>query len=282
MGLRAIVTFDAPTGGGAGNGLVSWYDAALTGPLKDLVEQEPRGGAYSAAETHADERAERMDFGLVSTGWNAMRQELLREPETAFVTLWSESLETPAAHVRSSSISVRRPNMGGRLLLGDALGSPDDPAYCDGAVAFLVAALDAVNPAFAWLGDDGPATDDTHLDCVLGRKVRDSVREARTFLRGYSWTTVCPEELSQRLGGPKALAATGAFHRIVPLTAGGVVLQATRTVADYTDDAVRRVVDALRPVLPPGMPQFDPARGLRPRSEPAWRPPRQAAGPSIA
>lgn len=259
MGLRAMVTFDAATGGGIGNGLVSWYYAALTGPLKDLVEQEPQGGAYSAAETHADQRAERMDFGLVSTGWDAMRQELLRAPETAFVTLWSESPDTPAAHVRSSSINVRRPNMGGQLTLGDALGSPDDPAYCDSAVEFLIAALDAVNPAFAWLGDNGPATYDTNLDCVLGRRVRDSVREARTFLRGYSWTTVCPEELSQRLGGPQALAATGAFHRIIPLTAGGVVIQATRTVADYTDDAVRRVFDALRPILPPGKPQFDPA-----------------------
>ncbi|MEU3922857.1 hypothetical protein [Streptomyces sp. NPDC029004] len=259
MGLRAMVTFDAGTGGGVGNGLVSWYDAALMGPLKDLVEQERRGSAYSATETHADERAERMDFGLVSTGWDAMRQELLRVPETAFVTLWSESLDTPAAHVRSSSIKVRRPNVGGRLQLGDAMGSPDDPAYCESAVAFLVAALDTVNPAFAWLGDDGPATDDTNLDCVLNRRVRDSVREARNLLRGYSWTTVCPEELSRRLGGPDALAGTGAFHRVVPLTGGGVVLQATRTVAEYSDDAVRRVFEALHPVLPPGIPQFDPA-----------------------
>lgn len=116
-----------------------------------------------------------------------------------------------------------------------------------------------MNPAFAWLGDDGPATDDTNLDCVLNRRVRDSVREARNLLRGYSWTTVCPEELSQRLGGPGALAGTGAFHRVVPVSGGGVVLQATRTAAEYSDDAVRRVFEALRPVLPPGMPRLDPA-----------------------
>lgn len=139
------------------------------------------------------------------------------------------------------------------------MGEPDDPRFCAGAVEFLVAALDAVNPAFAWMGVDGPATDDTNLDCVLNRRVRDSVREARAFLRGYSWITVCPEELSVRLGGPGALAATGAFHRVVPLSAGGVVLQATETVAAYTDEAVRGVFEALHPVLPPGVPQFDPA-----------------------
>lgn len=54
-------------------------------------------------------------------------------------------------------------------------------------------------------------------------------------------------------------AATGAFHGVFPLAAGGVVLQATRTVEEYSDDAVRRVFEALHPVLPPEMPQFDPA-----------------------
>lgn len=133
------------------------------------------------------------------------------------------------------------------------------PGSAAGAVEFLVAALDAVNPAFAWLGADAPASEETNLDWVLNRRVRDSVREARKFLRGYSWTTVCPEELSVRLGGPGALAATGAFHRVVPLSAGGVVLQATETAAAYTDNAVRGVFEALHPVLPPGVPQFDPA-----------------------
>ncbi|MDQ1012636.1 hypothetical protein QFZ82_007121 [Streptomyces sp. V4I23] len=122
-----------------------------------------------------------------------------------------------------------------------------------------MAALDGVNPAFAWLGADAPASEETNLDWVLGRRVRDSVREARKLLRGYSWTTVCPEELSQRLGGPDALAASGAFHAVFPLRAGRAVLQATRTAAEYTDDAVRRVFEALHPVLPPGMPRFDPA-----------------------
>jgi hypothetical protein len=259
MGLRAIVTFDAATGGGVGNGLATWYDAALSGPLQRLVEQERQGTVFTLANARADEHAEEREFQPLFTGWEAMRQELLSEPGLAHVIFMRERLGRPFVHIRSASIGSRRPNMGAQLLLGDAMGRPDDPAYCESAVSFLVAALDTVNPAFAWLGDDGPATDDTNLDCLLNRRVRDSVREARNLLRGYSWTTVCPEELSRRLGGPDALAAIGAFHRVVPLTAGGVVLQATRTVADYSNDAVRRVFEALHPVLPPGMPQFDPA-----------------------
>lgn len=259
MGLRAIVTFDAATRGGVGNGLASWYGSALSGPLKDLVEQERRGATFTMANSRADERTEEREYQPLSTAWTAMRQELLREPARAHVLFMRRPLGRPFVHLRSANIGSRPPNMGAQLLLGDAMGELDDPRFCADAVRFLVAALDAVNPAFAWMGVDGPATDDTNLDCVLNRRVRDSVREARKLLRGYSWTTVCPEELSVRLGGPGALAATGAFHRVVPLSAGGVVLQATETAAAYTDEAVRGVFEALHPVLPPGVPQFDPA-----------------------
>ncbi|MEU5142431.1 hypothetical protein [Streptomyces sp. NPDC021139] len=211
------------------------------------------------ANSRADERAEEREYQPLFTAWTAMRQELLREPALAHVLFMRRPLGRPFVHLRSADIGSRPPNMGAQLLLGDAMGGLDDPRFCADTVRFLVAALDAVNPAFAWMGVDGPATDDTNLDCVLNRRVRDLVRQARTFLRGYSWTTVCPEELSVRLGGPEALAATGAFHRVVPLSAGGVVLQATETAAAYTDEAVRGVFEALPPVLPPGVPQFDPA-----------------------
>ncbi|MFF2330904.1 MULTISPECIES: hypothetical protein [unclassified Streptomyces] len=259
MGLRAIATFDAVTSGGVGTGLASWFGAALAGPLRSPVEQEGRGGAFFSASTRSDERAPRRDHHPLSTGWEAMRQELLREPETAHVLFMREYLGRPLVHVRSSTIRVRRPNAEAQLLFGEECGRLDDPDFCSRAVEFLVAALDTVNPAFAWVGADAPAGEETNLDWVLNRRVRASVREARKLLRGYSWTTVCPEELSQRLGGPAALAATGAFHRVFPLAAGGVVLQATGTAAEYSDDAVRGVFEALHPVLPPGLPQFDPA-----------------------
>ncbi|MFE7127052.1 hypothetical protein [Streptomyces sp. NPDC057617] len=261
--MRAIATFDAGTDGGVGNGLASWFGAALTGPLASLLERESQGSAFFSARTRADERAPSREFHPLSTGWEAMRQELLLEPETAHVLYMREYLGRALVHVRSSTIRVHRPNAEAQLVFGEEFGEEfgglGDPGLCSRAVEFLVAALDNVNPAFAWLGADAPATEETNLDWVLNRRVRNSVREARKLLRGYSWTTVCPGELSERLGGPAALAATGAFHRVFPLAAGGIVLQATRTVAEYSDDAVRRVFEALHPVLPPGMPQFDPA-----------------------
>ncbi|MGV9874754.1 hypothetical protein ACWDUG_18775 [Streptomyces cellulosae] len=259
MSLRAIATFDVSTGGGVGHALAAWFGAALAGPLRGRLEQEQQGTAFFSASTRATERAPRQEYQPLATGWEAMRQELLSEPETAHVLYMREHLGKPLVHVRSSTIRVRRPNAEAQLLFGADCSGPDDAGFCAGAVEFLVAALDAVNPAFAWLGADAPASEETNLDWVLNRRVRDSVREARKFLRGYSWTTVCPEELSVRLGGPGALAATGAFHRVVPLSAGGVVLQATETAAAYTDNAVRGVFEALHPVLPPGVPQFDPA-----------------------
>lgn len=58
---------------------------------------------------------------------------------------------------------------------------------------------------------------------------------------------------------PDAPAATGVFQRAVPLSAGGVVLQATETAVEHTGHAVRGVFEVLHPVLPPGMPQLDSA-----------------------
>ncbi|MFF9861823.1 hypothetical protein [Streptomyces tendae] len=213
MCLRAIATFDVSTGGGVGHGLATWFGAALAGPLRDRLEQEQQGTAFFSASTRATERSPRQEYQPLATGWEAMRQELLHEPETAHVLYMREQLGTPLVHVRSATIRVRRPNAEAQLLFGADCGRLDDAGFCAGAVEFLVAALDAVNPAFAWLGADALASEETNLDWVLHRRVRDSVRQARTFLRGYSWTTVCPEELSVRLGGPEALAATGAFHR---------------------------------------------------------------------
>ncbi|MFI8007039.1 hypothetical protein [Streptomyces sp. NPDC086010] len=58
-----------------------------------------------------------------------------------------------------------------------------DAAWSAGLVAFLAAALDGANPAFA--------------------------RKSRALARGYSWVTGVPAELAGRLGGPAVLEATG-------------------------------------------------------------------------
>lgn len=80
----------------------------------------------------------------------------------------------------------------------------------------------------------------------------------RRVLRGYSWVTVCPAELAARLGGAAALAGCGAFVRVEELPRGAVWLQATEDFAGYDEAAMRRVFEALAPVLPAGQPEPDP------------------------
>lgn len=127
MGLRAMVTFDAATRGGVGNGLAAWYGAALAGPLQELVERERQGTVFTLANTRADEYAEEREDQPLSTGWEAMRQELLREPGLAHAIFMREPLGRPFVHIRSASIGGRRPNMGAQLLLGDAMGRAGRP-----------------------------------------------------------------------------------------------------------------------------------------------------------
>ncbi|MFC8242266.1 hypothetical protein [Streptomyces chartreusis] len=259
MSLLASVTLDPGTQGGTGAGIASWFEAVLAGPLAEVMDRERSGGATSLAVTRMEESEESKEFFLPSDGWGPMRQELMRDPETANVVLLLPDSERPIAHVRSSSIRVRRPNVEVQLLLDEQMARLDDGEYCESLVDFLVSALNSVNPAFGHVSADQPMTEKTNLDVVLGRKVRKSVAEARQFLRGYSWVTVCPVELAERLGGVSSLESSGAFCSVIPLAAGGVVLQATETIFEYSDEAMRRVFSALAPVLPPGFPAFDPA-----------------------
>jgi len=111
-----------------------------------------------------------------------------------------------------------------------------DPAYGE-----IVVNAETVSPA-------------TMLDLALYRPDEESARTSRDRLRGYEWVTVCPKELAAQVGGPATLRRTGAFHEVVPLAHGGVLLRATDAPADYRADRVRSVFRALAPILPPGQP----------------------------
>ncbi|MFF4054440.1 hypothetical protein ACFYZ8_18205 [Streptomyces sp. NPDC001668] len=54
---------------------------------------------------------------------------------------------------------------------------------------------------------------------------------------------------------PPAALSAERFH----WRAGGAVLQSTETLTGFSDDAMRDVFRVLAPVLPAGMPRFDPA-----------------------
>lgn len=114
-----------------------------------------------------------------------------------------------------------------------------------------------INPSFGQLsyGDGGLARTEFELASDMPLLPRQLLPDSRRYLRGYHWLTVCPQELADKLGGPHALQATGAFTNVTPLRNGGVWLQATDTFADYDMAAATRTWNALAPVLRPGPPR---------------------------
>jgi len=91
----------------------------------------------------------------------------------------------------------------------------------------------------------------------------------REALFGHSWVTVLPAQLAERLGGPDALSATGAFHEVLPLPRGGALVRATVRLGDYDLAAARRVRDALAPVMPERFRRFVNADTVVDDSQPA-------------
>jgi hypothetical protein len=251
---------DASTTGGKGPAIARWFNAALSGPLVDLRRMEEQGiEVVSMASTRKDEASRPQEFAPISKNWPLMERVLMEAPETAHLLFFDDDHDGPVSHLKSSSIMVREPNMDLSLILEPDASELEDAVYCSGIIDFLVSGLDPVNPAFARVDVTGPWTEDTNLDVALGRSTRRSVDGARSLLRGYSWATVCPAELCERLGGASKIRASEAFCKVIPLAAGGMVLQATSTIAEFSDDAMRKVFRVLAPVLPPGMPKFDPA-----------------------
>ncbi|MBV1855921.1 hypothetical protein [Catellatospora tritici] len=119
--------------------------------------------------------------------------------------------------------------------------------------------VEAADPGYAEIGyeqwvPEAGLDDMTKLDRVLYRHPVDSIAAQRSLLRGYSWLTVVPGELADRLGGAAATRATGAFHQVETLPQGGLWLLATEHFDEYDPVAARRVFEALAPVLPPGRP----------------------------
>lgn len=73
--------------------------------------------------------------------------------------------------------------------------------------------------------------------------------DSRKVLVGYSWVTVVAPRLAGRLGGAAALRESGAFYEVSTLRNGGLWLRATPVINEFTGDRIRRVFEALAPVL---------------------------------
>ncbi|MWA13146.1 DUF3396 domain-containing protein [Streptomyces sp. BA2] len=129
-----------------------------------------------------------------------------------------------------------------------------DPEFCSRLVENLSVAADGSNPAFGRV-EYGFYSDRANLDVALRRKPREFLPTSRSLLRGYGWVTICPEELVKRLGGVQSLESGGAFFRVIPLSSGGVVLQASETLFGYSDEVMDAVFRSLAKVLPVGAPR---------------------------
>ncbi|WP_328443335.1 hypothetical protein OG780_44425 [Streptomyces sp. NBC_00386] len=245
--------------GSRGASLVRWFRAVRTGLYSGLVEAEAGsgGGVVSEAQIVPDIDDLVRRFPRIGKTWPQFEEELAAFPWGAQLVFLTEGGELDDLG-RASSYHVLSDGSIWRASALAKVNSPDDAASCTAVVDFLYAALDGSSPLYGHIEWDN-FDELTNLDTVLRRRRRTSLREGRQFLRGYAWVTVCPAELVTRLGGAAVLEDSGAFHRVFPLRAGGVLLQASATMDGYTDQVMERVFEALAPVLPPGEPRPDPA-----------------------
>ncbi|CAL9549737.1 hypothetical protein SUDANB21_04416 [Streptomyces sp. enrichment culture] len=132
-----------------------------------------------------------------------------------------------------------------------------DKEFQDHFLRFLKGSAAGLNPSFGHVAYNY-TVGKTALEEVLGPPwllPEDTLPESRLYLRGYSWLTVCPQELADRLGGAAELRATGAFHEVDELAEGGVWLLATPAFDEYDQEHSARVWGALAPVIRPGKPR---------------------------
>ncbi|MFF1423200.1 hypothetical protein [Streptomyces sp. NPDC058280] len=258
MDVTLWATLDELAAEPRGDLLVQWFRTAVD-TLFPAESRELAGSKAVVAESLSGGR----DFRVpdVRANWRDLADALRGLPLHASAAFHEPHPDDGSWVDHFGRIEATRVGRGGsHSELSVAVFAADrisDPAYCSGLVDFLATALDGANPAFARI-DHLNFHDTTDLEAVLRRPQRKSLREARTLLRGYSWVTGVPAELAARLGGARALEAT--FHAVRELPGGGLLLQATETLAGYDKHRMHAVFRALAPVLPPGMPDNAPAR----------------------
>jgi len=139
----------------------------------------------------------------------------------------------------------------------EEVGWPDAPALQDGWARFVKRQAAAVGACWGCMTDDSGGLFTALELATASSRVAPNLASPREVLPGYSWVTVVAAELAGRLGGADALAATGAFCEAAELPGRGLWLRATPTVNEFTGEAVRRVFEALAPVLLAGVTRFD-------------------------
>jgi hypothetical protein len=123
---------------------------------------------------------------------------------------------------------------------------------------FLLTQAEQWPAVFGFLADDAiSAGTRTPLEAARATFPDDTLPLSDSQVRGYSWVTVTSAGVLQRLGGIEAVRKSGAFVDAIELPSGGAMLQATPQLSEYEGDAVRKVFEALAPVLPEKAPWPD-------------------------
>jgi hypothetical protein len=246
--LHALVNLDLPGKDALAAIERAWLEGVTGAVLPGLWQRALRGdpGVDSAITVVRDRNSPIRAKDLTRDEWLSALESLVDGLENVNVSVGDENVTMQASASRS---------MGGGVAL-EALATllPDSNAHTKW-IELLLAVLADADPAFGKVSDDNAGAVHTTLDVALLRPADESVRRSRELLRGYSWLTVVPKELVQRLGGVDAMASTGAIDQVYPLAGGGAVLRATPTPADFDDAAMRRLFRLLAPVLPPGEPK---------------------------
>ncbi|MCI3276574.1 hypothetical protein [Streptomyces cylindrosporus] len=260
MDVTIWATLDERAAASRGDLVVHWFRTAI-----DFLFSDGAKGLRESYAVVAESRGGGRDIRLkdVRENWPSLADALRPNPFHACVGFHEPSADEDEWVDDHGQVGSRHRGRGGThtelsasLRGGDRIADPD---FCSRLLDFLAAALDGADPVFARV-DHLNVHDTSDLEAALGRTHRRYLAESRTHLRGYSWVTGVPAELAARLGGALGLTATGAFHAVRELRCGGLLLQATETLAGYDDRAMRAVFHTLAPVLPPGIPQDDPAR----------------------
>lgn len=259
MDLHIEATLDERSAGSRGDAFVRWFRTAV-----DSFFPDP--SAFTDSQILVDELFQGGGMELRTSGvwdnWPALEASLRRYPFYADLTVHSpvdHEYDTIDVAGRVNGSYLRSDGSYAALSVGTTAGErTGDPEFCARIVDFLTEALDRTDPVFVRV-EHLNFSETTNLEAGLRRAHRKSLRESRSYLRGYAWVTGVPSELAARLGGRQRLAATGVFHRIEELSSGGLLLQATETQAGYSDHAMHAIFRVLAPVLPPGIPREHPA-----------------------
>ncbi len=118
---------------------------------------------------------------------------------------------------------------------------------------FFRSFAESANPSFGHVAPN-LSIHRTPLEMLLLRVPDKYLLDSRQTLRGYSWLTICPQEIGDRLGGEEGLRATGAFLEVAHLGAGGYWLRVGARYRDFDFSSAEKVFLALACVLPAGMP----------------------------